>query len=182
MATMDAPSAERNKDPIWFILRDFIFRVLMDTVPTTNMIRILEVAAGSGVHTTYFCHHLDQLLVSTGCSLRFEWTPTDPDHQCRQSIDQRVRDISLLQGHIHNPTSLTLHEKGMLEYGNINGNKTKNDLSPMDCILCINMIHIAPWEATVGLMKISCDILTTHGFLCLYGPFLRFGTAVESNL
>jgi len=37
------------------------------------------------------------------------------------------------------------------------------------------MIHIAPWEATVGLVRGAARILPRNGFLFLYGPFKREG-------
>ena len=44
-----------------------------------------------------------------------------------------------------------------------------------DAVLCINMIHIAPWAATVGLMRGAARVLDPGGFLYLYGPFRREG-------
>jgi hypothetical protein len=42
-------------------------------------------------------------------------------------------------------------------------------------VICINMIHIAPWEATVGLTRGAANSLPAGGALCLYGPFRRGG-------
>jgi hypothetical protein len=44
-----------------------------------------------------------------------------------------------------------------------------------DALLCINMIHIAPWEATAALMRGAARILSPHGMLFLYGPFKQAG-------
>jgi hypothetical protein len=44
------------------------------------------------------------------------------------------------------------------------------------------MIHISPWEATVGLMKTAGQKLKKGGALYLYGPYKQGGTCVESNL
>jgi hypothetical protein len=52
----------------------------------------------------------------------------------------------------------------------------------MDLIICINMIHISPWQATVGLMKAAEKLLKPGGVLYCYGPFKEKGSAVESNL
>jgi hypothetical protein len=205
MATMDAPSAERNKEPIWETLCEFIFEPLIDFKMNQSTksqhhpsIRILEAAAGAGVHTTYFCQNLDQRLqaifnpyftqyLDDTRIVRFEWIPTDPDENCRQSIHQRCMSIKplLRHGTIHTPLSLTLHERGVQEEYSTHQDIVSSS-SPIDCILCINMIHIAPWQATIGLMKMAYKIHAFAGgndlFLCLYGPFLRNGTAVESNL
>lgn len=44
-----------------------------------------------------------------------------------------------------------------------------------DAILSINMLHIAPWSATQGLMRGAGAILPAGGRLCLYGPFRMRG-------
>jgi hypothetical protein len=52
----------------------------------------------------------------------------------------------------------------------------------MDAIVCINMIHIAPWQATLDLMRGAGEILSAGGVLFLYGPYRRFGAhAAPSN-
>ena len=43
-----------------------------------------------------------------------------------------------------------------------------------DAITCINMIHISPWEATLGLFAGAARTLASGGLLYLYGPY-RFG-------
>ena len=44
-----------------------------------------------------------------------------------------------------------------------------------DAVVCINMIHIAPWEAALGLFRGAARLLPAGGPLTLYGPFLRDG-------
>ena len=51
-----------------------------------------------------------------------------------------------------------------------------------DLALCINMMHIAPWEATIGLMECANRVLRKGGMLVCYGPYKVGGTASESNL
>ena len=38
-------------------------------------------------------------------------------------------------------------------------------------VLCFNMIHISPWNSTVGLFEGAHKILNGDEFLMLYGPF-----------
>ena len=45
-----------------------------------------------------------------------------------------------------------------------------------DAIVCINMIHIAPWAAALGLFAGAARVLSAGGLLYLYGPF-RFDGA-----
>jgi len=43
-----------------------------------------------------------------------------------------------------------------------------------DVVLCINMIHISPWSATVGLMKLAAErLVRPGGLLALYGPYVE---------
>ena len=52
-------------------------------------------------------------------------------------------------------------------------------LPPADAVLCINMIHIAPPDATRGLIAGAACVLPAGGPLILYGPFRRAGQAME---
>ena len=44
-----------------------------------------------------------------------------------------------------------------------------------DPVVCINMIHIAPWSATAALMAGAARLLPTAGVLVLYGPYRQEG-------
>ncbi|WP_254721915.1 DUF938 domain-containing protein [Kovacikia minuta] len=46
---------------------------------------------------------------------------------------------------------------------------------PIGAIVNINMIHIAPWAACLGLMAGAKRILPAEGVLYLYGPFKQGG-------
>ncbi len=54
-------------------------------------------------------------------------------------------------------------------------------IASADGIICINMIHISPWEATVGLIKGAAAILASKSPLCLYGPNKREGFATAPS-
>jgi hypothetical protein len=55
-------------------------------------------------------------------------------------------------------------------------------IASADRIICINMVHISPSEATLGLMKGAAAILPPASPFYLYGPFKREGFAmVPSN-
>jgi hypothetical protein len=42
---------------------------------------------------------------------------------------------------------------------------------PIGALVCINMIHISPWEACLGLLAGAQRLLPTGGILYLYGPY-----------
>src|SRR5689334_8294417 len=44
-----------------------------------------------------------------------------------------------------------------------------------DAIICINVIHVSPWEATLALMRGAGEILPLGGVLVTYGPYRRNG-------
>jgi hypothetical protein len=44
-----------------------------------------------------------------------------------------------------------------------------------DAVVCINMIHIAPWAATSQLMRGAAGVLAAGAVLYLYGPYRRYG-------
>ena len=99
---LESPSAERNKMPIYDqVLSSKIFPRIVDDAKNNNKdtAKILELAAGCGVHTTHFVSEY----LSTNKDLGMEWHPSDPDEEARASIDARViqaelekRDIEIL--------------------------------------------------------------------------------------
>ncbi len=109
---------------------------------------VLEVASGSGEHTAHFAQALPGLV----------FQPSDPDPDARASIDAWSQDLANVR------PALTLDAAA--------------DGWPVehaDAIVCINMIHIAPWDAAVGLIRGAARLLPPNGTLFLYGPYLRNG-------
>ncbi len=109
---------------------------------------VLEVASGSGEHTAHFAEALPHLA----------FQPSDPDPAARSSIDAWGQDL------VNVRPALTLDaavETWPIERA--------------DAVVCINMIHIAPWEATAGLISGAARRLPPGGTLFLYGPYLRSG-------
>lgn len=172
---MDSPSAERNKEPIWGILDDRFFSKQQEDA---KEIHILEIAAGSGVHSHFF----SQQLVSGKSGYKFDtstvkWFPTDPSDKSLRSIATYLTDVP---GILQPPLPLTLNKEGIMEKESV---AAMGGEGSFDLILCINTIHIAPWEATIGLMKEAKRLLKPgSGMLYCYGPYKEGGVAVESNL
>ncbi|MBL8531144.1 MAG: DUF938 domain-containing protein, partial [Hyphomonadaceae bacterium] len=47
--------------------------------------------------------------------------------------------------------------------------------APFDALVCINMVHISPWEATLGLVAGAARVLAADGVLVTYGAYKREG-------
>ena len=106
----------------------------------------------------------------------FTWYPTDPMSDSLESIQCYINENSLSKI-VEPPMFLTLDESGIQEAS------TKESVAAdLDLVICVNMIHISPWEATLGLMKVASESLSPSGCLYCYGPYKVGGTAVESNL
>jgi Protein of unknown function (DUF938) len=48
-------------------------------------------------------------------------------------------------------------------------------------LVCINLIHIAPWSATEALFCGGRLLLSGNSLLCLYGPFKRQGRQISPS-
>lgn len=167
-AKRDSPSAQRNKGPIL----DFLSKKAFPSFLDNEMTLILEIAAGCGVHTDHFA----RMLAKEDTLQPFKWLPTDPEEAARASIQSYIEESELTE-FVKSPLRLTLNEYGIVE------DDTASMLDyPLDLVICINMIHISPWQATLGLMKVAGEKLCEEGYLYCYGPYKENGTAVDSNL
>jgi hypothetical protein len=97
------------------------------------------------------------------------WLPTDADPQALASI-AAWRDASDLPN-LQAPRRLDVTDAGAWPAG------------PFDAVVCINMIHIAPWAAADALVAGAARVLRSGGALYLYGPYLEDGVeTAPSNL
>jgi hypothetical protein len=112
---------------------------------------VLEIASGTGQHVTYFAARLP--------GLRFQ--PSDPDPANRASIAAWIAETGL--ANVRAPLALDVTSESWPV------------AQPVAAILCINMIHISPWAATLGLMRGAARLLAPGAPLYLYGPFMREG-------
>jgi len=111
---------------------------------------VLEIASGTGQHVLHFAQALPGLV----------WQPSDPDPELRESIELRVKEQQL--ANVNRPIDL-------------DATRLPWPLQAADAVVCINMIHVAPWTATLALLEGAKALLAAQHVLFLYGPYRRFG-------
>ena len=126
--------------------RDPISAILADVLPTAGL--VLEVASGSGEHIVHFARLFPALI----------WQPSDPDPENLASIRAWAAAESPRPANLLPPLPIAASDEQL-------------PLGGADAVICINMIHIAPWNATGGLMRNAARLLPAQGALYLYGPF-----------
>ena len=153
----DAPPPGAFSAPSTLRNREPILAVLRPRLPERGL--MLEIAAGAGEHALYGATALPGLL----------WQPTDPSPEARASI-AAWRDFA---GPPNLLPPLALDASDPEHW----------PVEHADAMLAINMIHIAPWAATLGLMQGAGRLLPPGGRLFLYGPYIETGVeTAASNL
>jgi hypothetical protein len=135
--------------------REPILAVLREVLPAKGL--VLELASGSGEHALHFANGLPGLA----------WQPSDPDPSALASI-------AAWRGAEGGPQNL-------LAPLAIDASASEWPLDGADAVVCINMVHISPWEATEGLMAGAARVLGDGAPLVLYGPFRREGRPLEPS-
>lgn len=125
--------------------RDPIAAVLAGVLPERGL--VLEVASGTGEHVAYFAARFPALT----------WQPSDPDPGALLSIADWAEGLA----NVRPPLALDASAAWPVDAA--------------DAILCINMVHISPWAATLGLMAGAGRLLTPGAPLILYGPYRQHG-------
>jgi cyclopropane fatty-acyl-phospholipid synthase-like methyltransferase len=108
----------------------------------------VEIAAGSGEHVCAFANRYTDL----------DWIASDPDPVHRASINAWAAHLGLKNVRAALDLDTTVELPPGIPV-------------PVDAVLCINMIHIAPWAACLGLISHAAEMLAPGGILYLYGPF-----------
>jgi Protein of unknown function (DUF938) len=148
-----APATQRNREPI--------LAVLQQVLPQQGI--VLEIASGTGEHAVFLAPQLFP---------RY-WLPSDAMPEALDSIEawQHHQPAERLLPAI----ALDMSQPHWL-------NTAKAAIAPLTsegvslcAIVNINMIHISPWSATLGLMAGAEALLPQGGVLCLYGPYLQNG-------
>lgn len=148
-----APATERNREPI--------LEVLQQVLPHTGI--VLEISSGTGEHAVFFAPRLAPR----------KWLPSDPNPLTRASIAawrQHYPTENLYEAIALDVCDLIWTVEDASSFPGIDFNH-----DPIKAIVNINMIHIAPWSACLGLMAGTKRILPPGGILYLYGPFKQDG-------
>lgn len=136
--------------------REPIAAILRDVLPASGT--VLEVASGTGEHAIHFARTFPTLT----------WQPSDPDLAALASIRAWAETARL--PNLRPPLLL-------------DASAPEWPIDHADAMLCINMVHISPWEATVGLMAGAAKLLPAGGPLVLYGPYFQQGVeTAPSNM
>jgi SAM-dependent methyltransferase len=125
-----------------------ILDVLRQVLPATGL--ILEIASGGGQHAAFFAPQFPNLV----------WQPSDHNPDARASIVAWAAAAGC--PNLRAPVDLDAAGAAW-------------PLAHADAVVCINMIHISPWPATLGLFAGAARVLPPGGVLYLYGPFRRDG-------
>jgi hypothetical protein len=128
--------------------REPILAVLRRVLPTRGT--VLETASGTGEHAVWFATHLPHLT----------WQPTDIDPDALASIEAHRATAKL--PNLLAPLALDVTAAVWA-------------VTRADAVVSINMIHISPWSAAVGLMAGASRLLAPGCTLYLYGPFKENG-------
>lgn len=134
--------------------REPISEVLADWLPAAGL--VLELASGTGEHVVYFAGRFPAL----------HWQPSDSNDSALQSI-VAWRDESRLPN--------------ILPPIVIDASRPNWPLAQVDALLNINMVHISPWAAAIGLLDGAARILKPDGPLILYGPWLADGIETAAS-
>ncbi len=127
--------------------RDPILAILQRVLPKSGT--VLEIASGTGEHAVHFARALPGLM----------WQPSDPDLSALLSIAAHRAEAAL--PNLLAPLQLDVARRW--------------PVTAADAIVCINMVHISPWEATEALLAGAARLLPPGAPLCLYGPYRRAG-------
>jgi hypothetical protein len=132
--------------------REYILEVLLQVLPSQS--NILEIASGTGEHAVFLAPRLSPR----------QWIPSDRDPMLLASIES-WRSLHPADN-LHSPYKIDARD----DFWAI-----EDKYLTIGAIVNINMIHISPWSACLGLLAGASRLLSSGGILYLYGPFKRNG-------
>jgi SAM-dependent methyltransferase len=143
---LHGPAFQRNHAAIWSALARFL------QGPTGD---VLELGSGTGQHIADFARRAPELT----------WWPSDivASHLASIAAWRRHADLANLRA----PQRIDLSDPDWRWQGDAAA------ADALTAIVCINVLHIAPWRVSQNLFAGSGRYLRTDGRLFVYGPFMR---------
>ncbi len=134
--------------------RDSIAAVLADWLPPAGL--VLELASGTGEHAVHLAR----------CFPDWSWQPSDADPGALESIAawRAAARLPNIRPAIR-----------------IDASEPDWPVERADAILSINMVHISPWTASLGLLDGAARLLARGAPLILYGPWIEQGVATAAS-
>jgi hypothetical protein len=148
---------ERAELPIWPAAernKQPILDVLQRVLPASGV--VLELASATGQHVEHFARALPNLI----------WQPSDYDLEHLTTLQERVRRANL--ANLLPPLKIDVTEQTW-------------PISAVASIYNANMIHIAPWEVTVGLFAGASRLMSRGAVLVTYGPYSVDGQHISDS-
>ncbi|MBA3391161.1 MAG: DUF938 domain-containing protein [Deltaproteobacteria bacterium] len=134
--------------------REPIREVLAKHLPEAGL--VLEIACGTGEHAAYFAAAFPHL----------EWQPTDVDADALSSATAWYGEAGL--ANLRVPMRLDVVDAAW-------------PVPSAAAVVCINMIHIVPWDVTLAMFAGAARTLPVGGLLYTYGPYRFEGSTAPSN-
>lgn len=144
---LDGPAFHRNNEPIWAAMAGWL---------QGNTGDVVEIGSGTGQHIAAFASRTPNLV----------WWPSDI-HASHLASIAAWRLHTGLQN-LRAPQRIDLTDAGWTWVG---------ERSPggLAAVVCINVLHIAPWRVAQNLISGAGRLLRGDGRLFIYGPFKRDG-------
>ena len=133
--------------------RDVIAETLARVLPAEGL--VLEVASGTGEHAVHFAKRFPGLI----------WQPSDPDPIAIASINAWRADTKLVN------VRPAMQLDASADW----------PISHADAVICINMAHISPWAATLGLLRNAARVMPPSAVLFMYGPYNQHGVPLADS-
>lgn len=145
----DASAFHRNHEPIWSVLEPWLQGQAGD---------VLELGSGTGRHAAVYARRSPDL----------NWWPSDVN-------DAHLRSIAAWRAHVELANLRAPLRIDLADPDWATGLERAGAPAAFRALLCINVLHIAPWRVAEGLFAGAARVLQEDGRLFVYGPFKRQG-------
>lgn len=145
---LDGPAFHRNHEAIWSAIGGALGEQTGD---------VLELGSGTGQHAVTFARRTPNLT----------WWPSDlnPNHLASIAAWRQHEGLA----NVRAPQRIDLADPGW------NWAKDGQVGRELAAMLCINVLHISPWNVSLNLIAGAARLLRDGGHLFVYGPFMRDG-------